>query len=370
MGFFSKLFGKKPKPVPVNIEEKSEVEVKPLVEPKSSPVAVPTPQPVAQQKVHEEPTPVAVPTPQPVAQPLVQEEPAPRVEAPAPKAVAEPVVEAQPSTQPEPQPVAPESKQETIPAQNPEPVVETKVEPVTAKPRYAGKYEVFPEAGLFKYRLKASNGEILIVSNGYTTRNGAISGIDTLKKNVEAGKFELITDKNSFSQFRLFTQNGSRQIAAGEFYETMKRAESAMESVKKFAGTEKIVDLDELPAAEIREEVVTIKPIDKNQNGKYEIGNSEGQWTAMLKASNGEVLFVTSGYASKSGLMNGIESVKKAIAAENFRVSKDKQGRFQFKVYSPINQLILVGETYGSKEACFSALDSARRFAQDAKIIE
>jgi uncharacterized protein len=355
MGFFSKLFGKKQKPAPAPVVPQPMIESKPTPAPISTPEVIIVP-----------PTPVVVEASKPIViSPAIeaQTEVLPKEVVVAPSALVKPEeVVVAPSALVKPE--APVVEIQPAPPVSPAPPIEP------AKPRYAGKYEVFPEAGLFKYRLKASNGEILIVSNGYTTRNGATAGIDTLKKNVETGKFELITDKNNFSQFRLYTQNGSRQIASGEFYETMKRAESAMESVKKFAGTDKILDLEELPVAEIREEVIALKPVDKNPNGKFEISNTEGQWIATLKASNGEVLFVTAGYASKSGLINGLESIKKAIVAENFRVSKDKQGRFQFKLYSPINQLILVGETYGSKEACFSAVDSVRRFAQDAKLVE
>ncbi|MDZ4196604.1 MAG: DUF1508 domain-containing protein, partial [Candidatus Izemoplasmatales bacterium] len=141
--------------------------------------------------------------------------------------------------------------------------------------RYAGKFEVFPEAGLFKYRLKASNGEILVVSGGYTTKNGAINGIETLKKNIETGRFDLVTDKNDFSQFQLYTPNGSRLIVSGEFYESLKRAESAMESLKKFAGTDKIVELDAIPLTEVREEVVTSSNVEKKPNGKIEISKEE-----------------------------------------------------------------------------------------------
>jgi uncharacterized protein YegP (UPF0339 family) len=258
-----------------------------------------------------------------------------------------------------------------------EPKPEPKIEPVqpekpvaAPKPKAVGKYEVYPEAGLFKYRLKANNGEILVVSGGYTTSAGAISGIDTFKKNVLSGKFEIVSDKNNFAQFRLCTSNGSRLVASGEFYETVKRAESAMESVKKFAPSEKIVELEEIPAEEIREELVVCNPVEKKPNGKFEIGQSEGQWIGVLKASNGEVLFVTSGYASKSGLLSGIETIKKAIEAHNFRVAKDKQGRWQFKLYSAINQSLLVGETYGTKEAALSSIESVRRFAPDAKQID
>jgi uncharacterized protein len=236
--------------------------------------------------------------------------------------------------------------------------------------RYAGKYEVFPEAGLFKYRLKASNGEILVVSGGYTTKNGAINGIETLKKNIETGRFDLVTDKNDFSQFQLYTPNGSRLVVSGEFYESLKRAESAMESLKKFAGTDKIVELDAIPLTEVREEVVASSNVEKKPNGKIELSKEDDGFHAVLKASNGEILFNTTSYASKASLLQGIESIKKAVESGAFRVSKDKQNRYQFKLYGGNNQILLSGETYSTKDSAVSVVDSVKRFLFDAKVIE
>ena len=254
------------------------------------------------------------------------------------------------------------------------PIVEETIKPQKSEEvitnRYSGKYEVFPEAGLFKYRLKASNGEILVVSGGYTSKNGAINGIETLKKNVETGRFEFITDKNNFSQFQLYTPNGSRLIVSGEYYESLKRAESAMESLKKFAGTEKVVELDEIPFTEVREEIVQSSTIEKKPNGKIEIIKVENEFYAVLKASNGEVLFNTTNYASKASLLQGIESIKKAVGSGAFRVAKDKQNRYQFKLYGGNNQILLLGETYSKKESAISVIDSVKRFLFDAKVIE
>lgn len=317
-------------------------------------------------------------------EPKVMEEPTPVMPAIEPQPASDPQVPVEPQVETAIEPVA--TPEESKPAETPtvvepkivaasKPIEPTKpVEPVApekpVKPKAVGKYEVYPEAGLFKYRLKANNGEILVVSGGYTTAAGAINGIETFKKNVETGQFEIVTDKNNYAQFRLYTPNGSRQIAVGEFYETPKRAESAMESVKKFAGSEKIVELEEIPADEIREELVECNPVEKKQNGKLEIANAEGTWNATLKASNSEILFVTAGYSSKASLLSGLEAIKKAIEAHNFRVAKDKQGRWQFKLYSPNNQSLLVGETYGTKDAALSSIESVRRFASDAKQIE
>jgi len=285
----------------------------------------------------------------------------------------EPQVSEQPvSPQPEIEPVKSVSEPETAPI--PVPVAE-KNEPIPAdapektEPRYNGKYEVFPEAGFFKYRLKASNGEVLIVSQGYSAKTGALSGIETLKRNMETGAFEIYTDKNNFSQFALKGNTG-RIIAVGEFYDSKKRCESAIESVKRFYASEKVVTLEEIPAAEIREEKIEIQPVETNPNGKIEILPVNGAWVFVLKASNSEILFESSSYTTKAGCLSGLETIKKAIENANFRVSKDKQGRWQFKLYSTNNQLLLTGETYVDKDNCISAVASVRKFALEAKVIE
>lgn len=236
--------------------------------------------------------------------------------------------------------------------------------------RYSGKYEIYPEAGGFKYRLKASNGEILIVSQAYASKAGAASGIETLKKNVEEGVFEFYTDKSNYTQFLLYTSNKARLIATGEFYESVARAQSASESVKKFFKNDKVINLDSISPEDMREELVELKPVEPAPNGKIEFEEVGGEVLFRLKASNGEVLFESNTYSTKASAVQGLEVIKKAIESGNFRVSKDKVGRFQFKLFASNKSLLLTGETYPNEENCLSALDSVRRFYQNAKIVE
>ena len=47
------------------------------------------------------------------------------------------------------------------------------------------KFEVYTDkAGEFRFRLKATNGQIIAVSQGYKTMKSALNGIDSVKKNV------------------------------------------------------------------------------------------------------------------------------------------------------------------------------------------
>jgi len=47
------------------------------------------------------------------------------------------------------------------------------------------KFEVYTDkAGEFRFRLKARNGEIIAVSEGYTAKAGCLNGIESVKKNA------------------------------------------------------------------------------------------------------------------------------------------------------------------------------------------
>ncbi len=47
------------------------------------------------------------------------------------------------------------------------------------------KFEVYTDkAGQFRFRLKARNGEVIAVSEGYTSKPGCLNGIESVKKNA------------------------------------------------------------------------------------------------------------------------------------------------------------------------------------------
>jgi len=53
------------------------------------------------------------------------------------------------------------------------------------------KFEVYTDkAGEFRFRLKATNGEIIAVSEGYKAKPGCLNGIESVKKNAPEAKIE------------------------------------------------------------------------------------------------------------------------------------------------------------------------------------
>lgn len=236
-----------------------------------------------------------------------------------------------------------------------------------------GKFEVYPEEDEFKYRLKANNGEILVVSFGYASRDGAHNGIETLRKNLEVGVASFITDKNGYSQWRLSTANDVRLVALGELYPSIDGAERSFESVKRFANTEAIIDLEEIPNDERREWRIGFARQENKENGKIEIFSEEGseKIKARLLASNGEILMLTANnYASKSSCLDAIDNIKEKINEKSFNILKDKAERFRFVLEGGSGTLLALGETYASKDSARSAAESALSFINLAEIVD
>lgn len=105
-----------------------------------------------------------------------------------------------------------------------------------------------------------------------------------------------------------------------------------------------------------------------------------------LKAGNGEVIATSEVYSSEAACKNGIESVKKnaPIAAvedqtkegfateknPKFEVYTDKAGEFRFRLKATNGQVIATGEGYKALASCMNGIESIKKNAPDAEIVE
>lgn len=96
--------------------------------------------------------------------------------------------------------------------------------------------------GEFQFNLKAANGEIILTSEGYVTRAGCNAGIESVKKNSpDDSKFERKISKNNKFYFDLKASNG-QVIGVSEMYNSQEAREHGIESVKKNAPEAVTVD--------------------------------------------------------------------------------------------------------------------------------
>lgn len=109
-----------------------------------------------------------------------------------------------------------------------------------------GKFEISKRKnGEFQFNLKAGNGQVILTSEGYKTKDSTKNGIDSVKKNstIDA-HYEKKESTNKKFYFNLKATNG-QVIGTSEMYESEASRSNGIESVKKNAPEAQIVDLTE-----------------------------------------------------------------------------------------------------------------------------
>lgn len=113
-----------------------------------------------------------------------------------------------------------------------------------------GKFVVKETEKSVHFNLVASNGEVIGSSQNYSTKDGCLNRIESVRKNAEAAKledqtvenfetetnpkFEIYTDKAGEFRFRLKARNGEI-IATSEGYKAKASCMNGIESVRKNA---------------------------------------------------------------------------------------------------------------------------------------
>jgi uncharacterized protein YegP (UPF0339 family) len=107
-----------------------------------------------------------------------------------------------------------------------------------------GKFEITTRKnGEYQFNLKAGNGQVILTSEGYSSKSGCENGIDSVRKNsADDSKFEKKTAANGKPYFNLKASNG-QIIGNSEMYESESARDNGIESVAKNAPTAEVSDL-------------------------------------------------------------------------------------------------------------------------------
>lgn len=97
--------------------------------------------------------------------------------------------------------------------------------------------------GEFQFNLKAGNGEIILTSEGYVAKVGCKNGIDSVKFNSrKPGRFEKRESADNQYYFVLKASNG-QIIGVSEMYESESSRDNGIASVVRNAPDAILVDL-------------------------------------------------------------------------------------------------------------------------------
>lgn len=96
--------------------------------------------------------------------------------------------------------------------------------------------------GEFQFNLKASNGQVILSSEGYSSKAACENGIASVKKNaVDVNKFDKLTAKNGKFHFNLKAGNG-QIIGTSEMYESDSGRANGIKSVHENAPDASVED--------------------------------------------------------------------------------------------------------------------------------
>ncbi|RZK72939.1 MAG: DUF1508 domain-containing protein, partial [Pedobacter sp.] len=96
--------------------------------------------------------------------------------------------------------------------------------------------------GEFQFNLKAGNGQVILASEGYTTKQACENGIASVRNNsVVLSRYDRKTATNGKPYFNLKATNG-QVIGTSEMYETEAARDKGIESVKNNAPDASIED--------------------------------------------------------------------------------------------------------------------------------
>ncbi len=163
------------------------------------------------------------------------------------------------------------------------------------------------KGGEYRWRLLHKNGNVLADGGeGYSSRQNARKGIDSVKQNAGEGgnaEFEVYEDNAGEHRWRLVHTNGNIIADSAEGYASKSGAEDAVDRIRRIASEAHLLDIGSA--------VFEL----------YEDTAGEHRWR--LRHRNGRVLADSAeGYAERNGAEKGIHSVKRnAPNAETENVS-------------------------------------------------
>ena len=105
-----------------------------------------------------------------------------------------------------------------------------------------------------------------------------------------------------------------------------------------------------------------------------------------LKATNGQTILTSEVYTTEAACRKGIESIMKNAPAANvenqteegyetlthpkFEMYQDKAGEFRFRLKARNGEIIGTSEGYTAKAGCLNGIESVKKNAGDAEIVE
>jgi uncharacterized protein YegP (UPF0339 family) len=204
-----------------------------------------------------------------------------------------------------------------------------------------GQFDLFVGSdGQYYFNLEDGTGGLLLSSEGYTTRAGALNGLlSVLDNGGLASRYAVATLEDGLFHVVLKAGNG-QVVGTGAGFEIYSHAARAVDSCINAVATY-LEHWDELTGA------------------RFEVfeGN-DGRFYFRLYAENGAQVLRSQGYSDEANALNGAFSVAEyGVSPAAYKITQTATG-FYFNVMAPNNRVIATSEVYASKYSAERARDA------------
>ncbi len=208
----------------------------------------------------------------------------------------------------------------------------------------AGKFDLWQSADGWHFHLKSGNGAILLTSEAYTSRTGALNGVLSVENNgVDNAQYKVVASTNGGYLLHLVAGN-NEIISFSQVYSSKSNATRAITSCVKAVTT--YLDKQEANTSGARVQV--------------EAG-STNQFRFNVFAQNGQVVLSSESYTTAAAAWNGAFAVQDAaVTASNFAVLTSADSRFYFTLTADNGQIVGISQMYTTKAAATSGIASVQ----------
>jgi uncharacterized protein YegP (UPF0339 family) len=216
----------------------------------------------------------------------------------------------------------------------------------------AGKFTMWQAGDGWHFNLKSGNGAVLLTSEAYTSRTGAINGmLSTQSNGVDPAMYE-VRKTNTGYVLHLLAAN-RESIGFSQVYSTKSNATRAITSSTKAVTSY----LDKREA--------------NTTGARVEVGAGDsGKFHFNFFAKNGQIVLSSESYDSEAAAFNGAFAVQTEGASDAaYAVKENASGGFYFTVTALNGQVIGTSQQYTTRQSAADAVASVKALLPQLTIL-
>jgi len=217
----------------------------------------------------------------------------------------------------------------------------------------AGKVDLWQATdSQWHFHLKSGNGAILLTSEAYTSRTGAINGIlSVLDNGVDKAQYNVSPAAHGYV-LHLVARN-NEIISFSQVYSTKSSATRAV--LLCVRATTSYLDKQEANTTGSRVEVA------QGESGKFHFN---------VFANNGQIVLSSESYTTDAAAFNGAFAVQQdGQTAANYAIKTNTSGGYYFTLTALNGQVIGVSQQYTTRASAQSAISSMMTFLPTVKVL-